>query len=600
MNMDPIPPEGILNGNAFVRAFVTIAMSLGGYGLTPLLLFPLLLYPVDRAFEEPPRLTIWLPASILSLFQTAGTSLLKTGSLVYIYYDPGQFVKYLLWYFAYFLIFCTGIFWLDQWLSRQPFRGGTPEPFDPFLAGPHVFRNVFLLFAVFWLPYLILRFPGYLMGDSMDQLFQAFGMMDDTASRLNLLNPEVVLNNHHPVLHTIVMGAVFRLGKMLHSDVLGLFLCTFLQYLMVSATFAAVIAFFTKCGIPQRLRLCLMLLFLLTPIFVNYTVTVCKDVPYACALTWYMLFLIQLLTGERPFYESRGGRLLFGAVVLMLLFTRHNGIYTLLLTLPFVLLAGKGHGRFVAVSMACTLLVFMFITKLLYPSFYITPGSKKEMLSIPVQQTARFLLEYPEEVTEEEREAISAVLKYEELADRYDPCLSDFVKETWNENATAAQISGYFKVWAAMGLRRPLCYLEATAENLYGYFAFGDKAVWRYTIEESENVFGLMESRGFELGYPQALNSLRTLLLELENIFNRLPVLSALHAAALYTWCMLLLFFRCIHKEKGALLLLLLPEAVSLLIALAGPVNAINDLRYMFPIMMSLPAAAVFMTAQTQ
>lgn len=92
----------------------------------------------------------------------------------------------------------------------------------------------------------------------------------------------------------------------------------------------------------------------------------------------------------------------------------------------------------------------MYFTKVFMPAHDITPGSKREILSIPFQQTARFvqkhdglnsgvnptvkedgtIVEAPCDglVTDEERAVIDRVLKYENLGRRYNPDKSDAVK----------------------------------------------------------------------------------------------------------------------------------------------------------------------------
>ena len=67
---------------------------------------------------------------------------------------------------------------------------------------------------------------------------------------------------------------------------------------------------------------------------------------------------------------------------------------------------------------------------ILLPVWGITPGSKGEMLSIPFQQTARYVKEYPEDIMEQERLAIDNLLQYDKLAEAYNPSLSDPVKGT--------------------------------------------------------------------------------------------------------------------------------------------------------------------------
>lgn len=69
------------------------------------------------------------------------------------------------------------------------------------------------------------------------------------------------------------------------------------------------------------------------------------------------------------------------------------------------------------------------------PSLKITGGSVRESLSVPFQQTARYVRDYGDEVTEEVKEAIDSILRYDLLASKYNPNLSDPVKKLFNENS---------------------------------------------------------------------------------------------------------------------------------------------------------------------
>lgn len=55
--------------------------------------------------------------------------------------------------------------------------------------------------------------------------------------------------------------------------------------------------------------------------------------------------------------------------------------------------------------------------------------SPKEMFSLPFQQTARYVKEYGDEISEEEREIIAKVLDYDSLAEIYEPMTADPVKQ---------------------------------------------------------------------------------------------------------------------------------------------------------------------------
>ena len=103
------------------------------------------------------------------------------------------------------------------------------------------------------------------------------------------------------------------------------------------------------------------------------------------------------------------------------------------------------------------------------------------MLSVPFQQTARYVRDYADEVTEEERDAIDRVLDSDTIGEVDDPNISDPVKKTFNEDADSEDLKAYFKVWFQMFLKHPVCYIEATLNNYYGYFYMGNDDTDRRT-----------------------------------------------------------------------------------------------------------------------
>ena len=74
-------------------------------------------------------------------------------------------------------------------------------------------------------------------------------------------------------------------------------------------------------------------------------------------------------------------------------------------------------------------------------------------------------------MTKEEAKAIDGVMKYDEIADLYNPELSDPVKATYRGgHITMAKLKRYFNAWFSMFLRHPGVYIEATLHNSYGYY----------------------------------------------------------------------------------------------------------------------------------
>lgn len=98
-----------------------------------------------------------------------------------------------------------------------------------------------------------------------------------------------------------------------------------------------------------------------------------------------------------------------------------SGLFSLLLILKNI----ERTGDWVGVN----LILAFSINHIIFPYLKITPGSTKEMLSVPFQQTARYIKEYSDEVTEKEKEVIDRVLNYDTLSERYDTDRSDKVKD---------------------------------------------------------------------------------------------------------------------------------------------------------------------------
>ena len=48
-----------------------------------------------------------------------------------------------------------------------------------------------------------------------------------------LLDPSVIITNHHPVIHTLLLGSMVKIGTLLGSVNIGLFLYSIIQILIL-------------------------------------------------------------------------------------------------------------------------------------------------------------------------------------------------------------------------------------------------------------------------------------------------------------------------------------------------------------------------------
>ena len=124
-------------------------------------------------------------------------------------------------------------------------------------------------------------------------------------------------------------------------------------------------------------------------------------------------------------------------------------------------------------------------------------GNVAEMMSIPFQQTARYLQLYRYELTPSERQGIEAVLgNVEQVARDYDPAISDPVKAHLVKGAGARELAQYMKAWVTGLIHHPKVYVDAFLLHVYGWFDPGVVNTVRY-----EAYSELFPSRGL---FPDA------------------------------------------------------------------------------------------------
>ncbi|RHO93370.1 hypothetical protein DW023_00005 [Clostridium sp. AF37-7] len=216
------------------------------------------------------------------------------------------------------------------------------------------------------------------------------------------------------------------------------------------------------------------------------------------------------------------------------------------------------------------------------------------MLSVPFQQTARYIKEYSDEVTEKEKEVIDRVLNYDTLSERYEADRSDKVKDGWNKYTSKVELKEYFSVWYQMLKKHPLVYAEATLNNYYYYLYPGKRLATNYSYSWSEKCMDSVNKRGNQLNmdvhYPVKLKCLRNCYEALrEGIFN-LPVLGVFKCVALYIWLLLIFAFYLFRRQKIDILCWgIIPLLASVGIAFLGPCNGYY-FRYVYMITVALPA----------
>lgn len=578
--------------------------SLKSVDITDLIFLPLLfgfyryVQKLEKTEEEKPGCgpACMIPAFLFSFFMVMGYSFYKTNSWDLVLGSRFQFIKSTVAFLGWFFLFLFSIRWLffrvDHLKTRHGEKAGSRGILRRYLdcLRKYPFRVSFLTLAVLYLPYMILSYPGILSTDSRRQIIEGYTYLHETGGHLK---------NHHPILHTLALSGLVSIGEGIFGSAnAGVFLYSCAQAALMFAAVSWLVRLLAELELSDGFLTLPILYLILLPRNQNYMLLAVKDVWFAAFLMIYLTQLYRMATetfGRNP-HRFRH-TLLFLLSALGVFFMRQDGMYLLLLTSLAAVILNPKHRKWWVLFGVGMLGFSLLYQSVILPGLGISPSSRREMLSIPFQQTARYVRDAGDEVTDEERDAISAILDYENLGTLYNPNLSDPVKGTFDDDASSEELSEYFRVWFQMLLKRPDIYVQATMNNLYGYFYPNGYAANGYdygkSAEQMEKLGeALGEEYGFSVSYPSSLDGAREGYENLRERIYLLPGLSALLNPACYVWSLLLWFSWCVRKREKTAILMTVPLMIFLLICMAGPAYGWY-FRYLYSLAACLPAAII-------
>lgn len=540
---------------------------------------------------------IILPAILFALFMVIGKAFADEGSLYCITANPLQVAKAIVSVCGYFVFFLHILAFLYTVVKGYDITCDNYEIdknnkivtrfLTYFISRP--FLTTFAVLLIVYIPYILISYPAIHFGDTCNQIAQGYNFSEGTSEYLNLIDENVRLNGHHPIIHTLFIHLCMVVGKgVFKSYNVGIFFVALTQLLAVIATMSYAVSIMVKKKIKLKIIFIVILYFALSPRIQNYMFYITKDIFYACVL---LLFGIGILKVQEGHYDKKCFWLLTLSGIAICLI-RNDGKYIVIVSLLAMIALTRKNRIKNCISMALMLLAVILMYNIIMPVFHITPTSKREAFSIPFQQTARYLRDYGDEVTDEEWEAISRILVNKNLVGRYDPVKADPIKECYNEFASSDELKAYFKVWFEMFKKHPKVYFEATLNNYYNYYYPGEQLASCATYEQSAifmtHVNDALEEIGMDIHYPEWSDIFRQIYETLREEIWSLPVLSMILSPAVYVWILIAWFFYLLRTKDLKTVLPTAPMLLSLCIAFAGPRNG-DNYRYLFAITVSLP-----------
>ena len=465
-------------------------------------------------------------------------------------------------------------------------------------------RPVLTSFCTMWvlyLPMLITCYPGLMMGDTGDQLAQGANLMD-FHPYVRLISEEVKLFDHHPVVHTKLLWLCVHLGQSLTGSWnAGAYTYCLVQMAITLLCYALALGILLRDTIRPVHSVWIMVYLLYCPAMAHTLMVMSKDIIYTGFLMLFMAALYGLLRRD----ASRGILCEFILSMLGILAFRKEGVYIVLLTLFMAFLTKALNRRRCALLFVSVVILHLLWGDVLLPALKVSPGSKREAMSMPFQMTARYIVQYGDEVTDEERAAIDGVLDYDQVAELYNPtrCI---VKKLYREDATREDMSAYIKSFFSMFLKHPNVYLIAAANFKFRYFYPSPIDESSYDLPYSDMWMGIVNGNMAEAGletdfhYPKGvLTYLRDIETAIWDMLKGLPVLRILFSTSTYIWAVIIAVAYALLRRNGHMLTLLMPLVTTILVIMAGPRGGGHN-RYIIPLAVCIPAVSFMLSRMSR
>ena len=520
------------------------------------------------------KVSVTILSLIYSILLVFGTSYKKVGNTTLVF--DNIFLSILIFIVLFFLS-RTLILFLYKYLDNYKIKNKKKSKFNN-LLDKHPFIVSMIIILILWLPYIISFYPIILSPDPSFQIKQFFGIPNKYSDYSIMLDKSVTITNHHPVIHTLLLGTCLKFGNLINCDNLGLFLYSIIQITILSSVLSLTISYMTKLKISYKYRLIVLLIYSLVPMFPLYAMSGVKDVIFTSLIILYVMLIYYLIKNKKDTLSIKKVILIILLLIFIMLF-RNNGFHIILLSFPFVLLINRKNLKKLLIIFIIFLSFNTCYNKVILPHFKITPSSVREILSIPFQQTARYV-KY-NKLTKEEYEIYDKVLDMSDLAKRYKPEISDPVKNKFNKYTTDKELKEYFSTWLKDLTKDPVTYVDATTNNIYGYF-YPFKLNWYVYYKYDTRIV----SDGFNYHYNN-LNTSRDILSTFAIYYPYIPIIGLVSNIGFNTWILFFITTYMFHKKKYYGIIYLLPSYVALLVCMASPVNAY--FRYAMPYVFAMP-----------
>lgn len=308
-----------------------------------------------------------------------------------------------------------------------------------------------------WLPYIILLFPGVIHFDTGDQIAEYYGMP------LYGMNAGKIWD-HHPFLDTYLYGWFAALGKALFDNYnIGMYIYALLQAVGFAFGVAWMLAYLGRTSLNRKMLHGFAAFFCFFPVVPMCVMSIAKDTTNAMFFIPWVVMYCKLVDTKLDLLRNPWFVVAFVLDGLLVALTRKLGLYIIVLCL-LALVVGRFAAKLKAAAVALAVVLFvivdMAIPKFVFQHINVVPGTPEAALALPIQMMARSAHDHPDDISDEDRDAVDNYLEYswDEISQNYDPWLA-VPAIGWTVKGKVP-VSRLAKAWLDVGLRHPDSYLQ--------------------------------------------------------------------------------------------------------------------------------------------
>ena len=328
-----------------------------------------------------------------------------------------------------------------------------------------IFFVVLCLILLCWLPTILSYFPG--------------GIFADTVSSVNQATGAQPLNNHHPILYTILVKIFIDIANILAIPEvqviqLGMELFTVFQMLTMAITCAYFVYWLYKKQISTKYLVLITIFLGVFKLIPLYAISIWKDTPFCIALFLYIIFIAETVYQDGKNLEKLGEIIKYIILMTLVAFLRNNGIYIIIITTIILLITYRKSIFKNLKEFTIIAIVQIIICSIVQGPVYKHYGISTEFVEsvgVPLQQIC-YVIAHDGNITKAQEEFINNICPIETIKEKYTPGVVDHIK--WNEKFNNSYLEGnklqFIKVWLKMFIKNPKKYVEAYFLNTMGFW----------------------------------------------------------------------------------------------------------------------------------